>query len=433
MSVTAAIYLLHEREGKQERYTVIPTLIPDGPGAARSFDPVVPFFSKDVSDMRREITEDVDRLWGSINRAGTTEDPSFLTEIRRIGRAIIRMLPRPFRFISGRDDISNVIFITNDAEIPWLWAGENNRCLGVDHSFGMIFCDRIDPLRQDFFSRPESRSPAKDLGARLQAVGEGNPYTMLILADAQSSRGNRRREDLDRLGRNPEGEEAEFEPLQSIDGELEELRKKLDGHADIIVIRSDEKASPIAAIADGISAQAPHVNILHYSGHIDRKGNLVVGPLGSRIRPQDIYDFNFTLAKKPIVFLNGCGSGRVGSSWRQTGSLATAFLDVGAQGCVVSLMPVTDRLAAEFAVRFYEDVLDAQTSVGHALRRTRRAILGDDENGNDASAYFFNFYGDPRATLAPRSNRRLDLDQLPPGMHDWDEELRRSRQRGSMM
>jgi hypothetical protein len=105
------------------------------------------------------------------------------------------------------------------------------------------------------------------------------------------------------------------------------------------------------------------------------------------------------LRSEPLVFLNGCFSGRVFDVWDKSANLATALLNKGAAGCVVTMGLVEEQTSARASSLFYEAVLSEPESVtfGQALLRARHAL--QDEDPSDPMRLMFHFYGDPDGRL----------------------------------
>jgi len=109
---------------------------------------------------------------------------------------------------------------------------------------------------------------------------------------------------------------------------------------------------------------------------------------------------------QPLVFLNACQTGVTANEanpqtvgeyfWKPAEGLASAFLYGGALGCVGSLWPVYDEPAAEFAIEFYNQVLEGQM-IGEAMRRTRRSIKT--KHSDSITWASFVLYGDPTFRL----------------------------------
>src|SRR5262249_47477711 len=64
----------------------------------------------------------------------------------------------------------------------------------------------------------------------------------------------------------------------------------------------------------------------------------------------------------PLVFLNACQAGRLGHQLVSIGGFAEAFLNGGAGAFVSSLWSVGDAPAKDFAVAFYDALLNGDTA-----------------------------------------------------------------------
>lgn len=107
----------------------------------------------------------------------------------------------------------------------------------------------------------------------------------------------------------------------------------------------------------------------------------IVGPLRAGIT-----------RSRPLVFLNACHSGQVGFTLTGLGGWAERFVKAGASAFVGTLWEVNDRLAAEFAVHFYEQ-LWAGEALGDAFYSARMHIRELDEANPTWLAY--TLYADP--------------------------------------
>ena len=149
-------------------------------------------------------------------------------------------------------------------------------------------------------------------------------------------------------------------------------------------------------------------DVIHFAGHAyfddddpDKSGFVLQGK--EIFLSQKIQRF---VEGQPLVFLNACQTGRTANEenpqsvgeyfWKPAEGLASAFLYGGALGCVGSLWPVYDEPAAEFAVEFYNQVLEGQM-IGEAMRRTRRSIK--EKHPDSITWASFVLYGDPTFRL----------------------------------
>ncbi len=153
-------------------------------------------------------------------------------------------------------------------------------------------------------------------------------------------------------------------------------------------------------------------DVIHYAGHahFNEKVPELSGLLlhdREMFFAQKIFDL---LEGRPLVFLNACESGitaneessiELAESENPVNGLASAFIYGGALGCIGSLWPVYDRSAAEFAIHFYNLVLEGHM-IGEAVRQSRWKIR--DKDPNDITWAAFILYGDPTFVLDQVSN-----------------------------
>ncbi len=99
-------------------------------------------------------------------------------------------------------------------------------------------------------------------------------------------------------------------------------------------------------------------------------------------------------ARRPIVFLNGCETGRVGAMLTAWGGWPNVFIDAGAGVFVGTSWAVRDKPAATFSRTFYEALRNGATLATAASEaRTATKPLGD------VSWLAFKVYGDPWARV----------------------------------
>jgi hypothetical protein len=150
-------------------------------------------------------------------------------------------------------------------------------------------------------------------------------------------------------------------------------------------------------------------DVIHYAGHAafdedhpELSGLLLAGEevfFAQKIRR--------LLEGRPLVFLNACESGRTANELepqvverclqQPAEGLAPSFVYGGALGCIGALWPVYDRPAAEFAIHFYNRVLEGHR-IGEAMRQARLEIRKNYPNQITWAA--FTLYGDPTLPLA---------------------------------
>lgn len=101
-------------------------------------------------------------------------------------------------------------------------------------------------------------------------------------------------------------------------------------------------------------------------------------------------------ASRPLVFLNACHTGETGFSLTRMGGWAARFVRAGASAFIGSLWEVNDVLAAEFAIKFYDEMLAGQT-LGDAFHAARLHIRAKDDANPTWLAY--TLYADPNGKV----------------------------------
>jgi len=147
------------------------------------------------------------------------------------------------------------------------------------------------------------------------------------------------------------------------------------------------------------------VSLWHFACHgnfnSQRPDESEVELADGEFRPSDIVGRKATGIKRaqPLVFLNACHTSPIGFALTGLGGWAERFVRAGASGFVGSAWEVHDELAAEFAVKFYDELWDG-APLGEAFHRARLHVKGLDETNPTWLAY--TLYGDPmgRARIA---------------------------------
>jgi hypothetical protein len=147
-------------------------------------------------------------------------------------------------------------------------------------------------------------------------------------------------------------------------------------------------------------------DILHFAchGRFDTREpdrSVLQLPDGSLFRPRDrlrrVNEITGRLKEnRPLVFLNACHSGRVGPSLTHLEGWAEAFIEMGCGAFVGCGWEVSDPLAAEFAIHFYEGFRGGK-SLGQAVHAARHRIRADYPANSTWLAYYL--YGDPNCVL----------------------------------
>ncbi|MFC2037896.1 CHAT domain-containing protein, partial [Chloroflexota bacterium] len=147
-------------------------------------------------------------------------------------------------------------------------------------------------------------------------------------------------------------------------------------------------------------------DVVHFSchGRFDqvRPGESVIQlPDGKLLRPNLLNDPALQKRfrqNRPLVFLNSCHSGRVGSAITGLKGWAERFIGMGCGAFIGCGWEVSDSLAAEFAVAFYEGFRGGKT-LGKAVQSARTDIMEEDTANSTWLAYYL--YGNPNCRYAP--------------------------------
>ena len=97
-------------------------------------------------------------------------------------------------------------------------------------------------------------------------------------------------------------------------------------------------------------------------------------------------------SRRPIVFLNGCETARLGANLTTWGGWPKVFNQVGASVFVGTSWPVRDKPASNFSKAFYDALQSGQT-----LAEAATAARLEAKKTGDASWLAFKVYGNPRA------------------------------------
>lgn len=115
---------------------------------------------------------------------------------------------------------------------------------------------------------------------------------------------------------------------------------------------------------------------------------------------------------KPLVFLNACSGGQVGVGLMQLGGWVQRFIDAGASALIGAQWEISDSLAQQFVVAFYDRLFGLHghepMPLGQAFHEARQVIKEADPANPSWLAYVL--YGDPgdpqaRVVLSRRKAR----------------------------
>jgi len=145
-------------------------------------------------------------------------------------------------------------------------------------------------------------------------------------------------------------------------------------------------------------------DVIHFSchGQFDRgrPGDSVVRlPDGSPLRPNELFKPRLEEMigqSRPLVFLNVCHSGRTGITMTGLGGWAERFIDMECGAFIGCGWEVSDPLAAEFAMAFYEGFRGGKP-LGQAVRSARQRVKDTAAANSTWLAYYL--YGNPYCRL----------------------------------
>lgn len=156
--------------------------------------------------------------------------------------------------------------------------------------------------------------------------------------------------------------------------------------------------------------KAAQFDVLHISCHGEAEhdeienSRLIIGDKGgsggtSTLIAVDPTDIKYEVqseqhfcARRPLIFLNGCETARIGANLTTWGGWPKVFNQIGASVFVGTSWPVRDKPASKFAATFYEALRSGQT-----LAEAATAARLETKKAGDASWLAFKVYGNPRA------------------------------------
>jgi len=183
---------------------------------------------------------------------------------------------------------------------------------------------------------------------------------------------------------------------------------------------SDRQIDRILATPAGVRAACAtgRYDVLHFSGHgralqiadraeIRLENRTVFSPL-------NLYGDARRLGQsRPLVFLNGCHTGRGGFSLTGLGGWAEHLLAIGCGAFAGTHWAVQSESAAAFATSFYGGLLEG-LPMARAFREARAAIHSE----TDPSWLAYTLYAHPGARLGPQGPEPLFVSKLHKDRHD---------------
>lgn len=170
------------------------------------------------------------------------------------------------------------------------------------------------------------------------------------------------------------------------------------------------------ALADGC------YDAWHFGGHgatyTEDPGLWNLGLEDQPLRPEDMGSEAGNLRPlRPLVFFNGCHTGRSGWTLSGLGGWPKALLGAGAGAFIGSLWAVKDKKARSFAKTFYESFLGGQP-IGEAVRQARLRLR--DEFPGDPTWLAYTVFANPLATCSG-SAAVTDASPLVLRQQQWKE------------
>lgn len=172
------------------------------------------------------------------------------------------------------------------------------------------------------------------------------------------------------------------------------------------LLKGIEVFRPATEAAVSALLNESNVDVLHFSGHGEfHAQNADLSELllenDERLSAVSIAPSTMSVNGNPILYLNACSVGSVGSVIGRASGFAAACINGGFSGLLAPYWPVNDAAAAQFSISLYRKLL-ANMAIGEALRELRQ------ENPTDPSFQAFAYFGDPwtRIDLRPVLSKR---------------------------
>jgi hypothetical protein len=163
--------------------------------------------------------------------------------------------------------------------------------------------------------------------------------------------------------------------------------------------------NPLPRSADEVRAvmASGRVNLFHVATHgnfqVSDPTNAAIQIGTSQLTPASLTGnpiANGFAAEQPLVFINACHSGRQGLALSGLGGWVDRMVQLGASGFIGTNWEVQDDLAAQFAIRFYDN-LRLGSTFGAACRQARQEIRQANPGNSTWLAYVL--YAHPLGTL----------------------------------
>jgi len=327
--------------------------------------------------------------------------------IRRIGNLITKYLKHMEDILKSlhKVGVRDVIFYTDDYAIPWPWMGymiedtyiENPLQRNYDHLANRLSCGTlIVDSREDSIRRLQAFS------RRFKSGIEGRDFNICLLQGViKKDEGSKR------------SSQAYVRHLKKLftDG----IRKRNIEKNEVRVLSQKDwkkySRKPKRLIYSFLNPHVVDAKIIHFTGHVV-DGVLCLDEQ-TKVTPTHLFEcLPNEFEYRPLVVLHGCSSGKIFDLEQWNKQLTTIFIDKGASGCLVALLPVDQPIFLKASQKsmidlFYRKVVAENMPYGHALLEARHDFQRYEKTSGNPNSLFFNFYGDPRAQLFDPSTEQL--------------------------
>jgi len=379
----------------------------------------LPYQRESVSlDYRQNILRDVWTLGGEILSAGRLTSPridpsrhSSIVSPKRQGsmdfgesrkyrkslatcaQAITERLgleDHIFKFLFSLENKVELIQIcTTELDIPWDWIydRDKNRFLCEVFGVGVTYPDSEQPI-----SRYQRRSDCSVTESQLAS----RQYTALLVANTYVHTDH----PTVKLG-------LETDRLAAF------LRRPFGSMA-VDVLKDQKRKTLLSVLRDRASA----LRLICFCGHFSDLG---FRTSDGRHLARDSLMRAFEglgdepLEAQPLVVLNGCRTGGTSRyampQIEKSRDLARAFLDLGAEACMVTSTDVRLQYSIQFLELFLENLLTPNTTLGVALLNTRNSM--DKNRTYEWAAY--HLLGDPTYVMVRSDDPAASVGEEPVG------------------
>ena len=305
----------------------------------------------------------------------TRDDPSIKLRKRleEYGEAItypFKPMREIFSFLfSLEGDVDLIQICTNEDAIEWDWIADSRSKRLLCEAFGVGVTYATD------LSYAMQRG---DYAVSSEELAETD-HTALIVANSYSR--------------------SCANVLPGMDGEMRRLKKSLAARfgstSTVLLMDASERQ-----IEQALDDMRETLRLVLFTGHFASDGFEASDDCA--LSPEDVYhcfrDCKF--GREPIVVLNGCSADPAANSSRfsivlpdanPNQRLASAFMNAGAGGCIVTSSEVKFQFALRFLEVFTHELLATGTPVGLALGDARRNL--NNQNCLDWASY--HLVGDP--------------------------------------